>query len=447
MKHTCFLKVIVLGVFFTLSSCVTDQDDYVNTPVESNLEKRLAELYGSKSALILPASNDFSKIPSDANNPITQAKVELGKFLFHETALGENPKLEQGRDTYSCASCHHADAGFQSGIIQGIGEGGIGFGIKGEGRIKSTEYREEDLDMQPIRSPSILNTAYQDVMLWNGQFGAVGTNAGTEASWKAGTPIENNTLGFEGLETQAIAGIEVHRMVCDPDFVASSPYKDLFDNAFPNTPIEDRYTRIKAGLAIAAYERTVLSNQAPFQDWLKGDYTAMAEEEIEGAMLFFDKGQCYSCHSGPGLNGMEFHALGMNDLAGPNVLTVVNDATKRGRGGFTGKSEDDYKFKTPQLYNLNDVNFFGHGGSFTSVEAIVRYKNKARHENNGVPSDKLSPKFEPLNLDEAEIHALTLFIEKSLYDPYLSRYKPERLPSGFCFPNADSQSSLDMGCN
>jgi cytochrome c peroxidase len=446
MKNLKSFTLLMVFAYLS-SSCATDQDDYVQTPLQSSLEKQIIELFGSKESLILPASNDYNIIPNDAKNSITKAKVELGKLLFHETFLGKNPKMDESMNSYSCASCHHAAAGFQSGLLQGIGEGGIGFGLRGEGRVKSSSYLERDLDVQPIKSPSILNVAYQDVMLWNGQFGAVGSNAGTEANWTVGTPKENNSLGFEGVETQAIAGIGVHRQLIDEDFIKSSSYKALFDVAFPNDTEDNCYTKLNAALAIAAYERTVLSNEAPFQLWLNGDDFAMSDDELQGARLFFDKGQCYTCHSGPGLNGMEFHALGMNDLAGENVLTVIDEATKKGRGGFTGNSEDDYKFKTPQLYNLKDVDFYGHGGSFTSVRDIISYKNEAAHENSDVSSNKLSSLFHPLNLTDEEVDLITLFVENSLYDPNLKRYQPVSLPSGNCFPNADSQSSIDMGCN
>ena len=164
---------------------------------------------------MLPASDDFSKIPQDPLNPLTTEKVELGKLLFHETGIALAPMQEFAEGTFSCASCHFAGAGFQAGRFQGIGDGGIGFGINGEGRTKGALYQGDELDVQPIRSPTIMNGAYQKNMLWNGQFGATGLNEGTEAAWTTGTPKENNFLGFEGLETQAIAGLGVHRMVMD----------------------------------------------------------------------------------------------------------------------------------------------------------------------------------------------------------------------------------------
>ena len=200
-------------------------------------------------------------------------------------------------------------------------------------------------------------------------------------------------------------------------------------------------------MAIAAYERTVLANEAPFQKWLKGKTSAMNENETKGASIFFGKGKCYTCHSGPGLNGMEFHALGMNDLSGNNGHGEIDEATKKGRGGFTNNASDDYKFKTPTLYNLKDVKHLGHGGSFTSVMEVIDYKNNAIQENSEVPRHQLATEFEPLQLKEDEILQLTDFVQNALYDNALDRYVPDVLPTGNCFPNADSASSTDMDCD
>ena len=441
------IKSIAILLVFILVSCNSDDDNYENISRSILLESRIIELYGSKAELIQPLENDFILIPADINNPITTAKVELGKFLYHETSIATGAHMDEGMYTYSCASCHHVDAGFQSGIKQGIGDGGMGFGVYGEGRIKNAMYAEEDIDVQPIRSPSVLNVAFQEVMLWNGQFGAKGMNAGSEAQWTVGTPKEANALGFEGVETQAIAGLDVHRLTINANDIINSSYKDLFDIAFPDIAENERYSKLNAALAIAAYERTLLPNQAPFQKWLRGDNNAMDANELAGANIFFEKGKCYNCHSGPGLNSMTFHAIGMKDLEGSEVLTNIDEATQKGRGGFTGNSDDDYKFKTPQLYNLKDVQFFGHGGSLTTIKEVVEYKNEAQSENSIVSQNRLSPLFVPLNLTETEINQLTLFLEKSLYDDNLERYVPTNLPSGNCFPNADYMSSADLGCN
>lgn len=448
MTNYKFAPTLLVCMIFLFASCSHDTDLlFASDDLETELEEQLMDIYGSLNAITLPGSSDYMSIPNDIRNPITQEKVRLGQFLFHETGLALNPKETMGEGTYSCASCHHARAGFQSGIKQGIGEGGWGFGTRGEGRIANPIYALDSLDVQPIRTPTVLNTAYQELMLWNGQFGATGLNEGTEANWTPGTPKENNSLGFEGVETQAIAGLGVHRLNLDLSIVQNGPYKALFDQAFPNVPEAERYSIINAGLAIAAFERTVLANEAPFQKFLRGEAHGMTEEQLRGGLIFFGKANCFECHSGPGLNGMGFHALGMADLSGNDVIGTVDEATAKGRGGFTQDPEDDFAFKTPTLYNLKDVRFLGHGGSFSSVQDVIEYKNAAVGENPNVPDSKLSSSFVPLELSQEEIIQLAAFIELALYDDDLVRYVPESTPLGSCFPNADEQSRSDLGCN
>lgn len=411
----------------------------------------LADLSGAEGLdfFKLPESGDFQDIPQDPLNPLTTTKVELGRLLFHETGIAMNPKFEEhGIGTYSCASCHHAQGGFQANRQQGVAEGGIGFGLAGESREFNPLYPLDSLDVQPLRTPTAMNGAYQTVMLWNGQFGATGPNEGTEDLWPAGTPIWNNHFGHEGLETQAIAGLSVHGMLVDDETCNSEPmYKELFDIAFSDFPEENRCTERTGGMALAAYERTLLSNEAPWQQWLNGDQSAMSDGQKRGANLFFGKANCASCHNGPALNDMEFHAIGMPDMNG--IGTYLADGSQNanlGRGSFTGDAEDDYKFKTPQLYNLKDSPFFGHGGTFNSVRAVVEYKNLATASNADVPSGQLAEAFVPLNLSDAEISDLVDFIENALYDANLMRYVPDALPSGQCFPNNDVISLIDQGC-
>ncbi|MBT8235205.1 MAG: cytochrome-c peroxidase [Bacteroidia bacterium] len=447
MRSLLTRGVIILSCLI-LISCV--DDELITQPIadqEQLFKERITDLFGNTQTLVLPGAQELSEIPADFRNDLSSDKILLGKFLFHETGLALNPKSELGRGTYSCSSCHVAASGFQSGMQQGMAEGGLGFGFRGENRIMNPEYHPDSVDVQPIRVPTILNAAFQQVVLWNGQFGANGLNKGTESQWTEGTPKATNHLGFDGLETQAMAGLGVHRMVIDTSMIKNGPYKQLFDSAFPESPESDRYTRLNAGLSIAAFVRTVLPTEAPFQKMLRGEAHTMEEEEFKGAFLFYGKAQCYQCHSGPGMNGMDFHALGMNDLSGNRVIGQVDEATKKGRGGFTKNANDDYKFKTPPLYNLRDVSFLGHGGSFNSVREVIEYKNGGLAQNTEVPSNKLSPLFTPLNLTEEEIDQLTLFVENALHDPNLNRYVPESTPLGNCFPNADVQSKIDLGCD
>ena len=447
MNKTQSLALLLFGsIAFILNSCKQEATS-LNQHDELKALMSLRSPTKSYDFYILPESSDFAKIPQDPRNPLTKDKVDLGKFLFHETYLADNAKLSIGAKSYSCASCHHASGGFQAGRIQGISEGGLGFGLKGEGRYADPSYPVDSLDIQPIKSPTVLNSAYQELMLWNGQFGAVGMNIGTEHQWTDGTPKAVNKMGFQGVETQAIAGMGVHRMDCRENMITGTPYKALFDKAYRHIDPSLRYDVVRAALAIAAYERTILATDAPFQKWLKGDNKAMSALQIDGATLFFGKAECYKCHTGPALNSMEFYALGMNDLEGPDILGNGLDlATRKGRGGFTGKEIDDFKFKVPQLYSLKYNPTLGHGSSFKSIRDLIAYKNKAKSENIGVPHAKLAEEFAPLGLTELEIDALTTFLEEALDDPNLVRYEPSSVPSGNCIPNNDSVSKIDRGC-
>ncbi len=451
MKFLNLALVSLLLVAF--SSCKKDKVSPEKDPSYA-LNKKLdlaienATNGEGKASLILPDSYDFDNIPQDPLNPLTPEKVELGKLLFHETAIGVDAKYASGMGTFSCASCHHAAAGFQANRKQGLGDGGLGFGISGEAREPNPEYSLDSLDVQPIRTPTAMNGAYQKVMLWNGQFGATGPNEGTEDQWPPLTPIWNNQFGHEGLETQAIAGLTVHRMSCEPGMEEELPeYEWMFASAFPDVPADLRMSNRFAGLAIGAYERTILANQSPWQDYLRGNTNAMTDQEKQGAELFFNKAQCYQCHTGPALNSMSFEAIGMADLDGPGIYgTNPSNSENLGRGGFTGNAEDNYKFKVPQLYNLKDSPFMGHGGNFTSVREVIEYKNAAVPQNSMVPDSQLSEHFIPLELTEEEITQLTAFIENALYDADLFRYVPDELPSGNCIPNNDPVSQVDQGC-
>jgi len=437
--------------------------------VESSLSVRLMDtlnesLDGGVEELVLPQSSDFENIPADPNNPITSEKVQLGMMLFHETAVATDGVNAGLANSWSCASCHHVAAGFKSGVVQGIGEGGTGFGVAGELRVlapgfdKASDDPSLVPDVQPLTSPTVLNTAFQEVMLWNGQFGnqeggLINAELPVNILATQGTPKSENIRGLAGLETQAIAGTKVHRLnTFNNSFVQQNiEYQLLYELAFPDGG-DDILENM--GKAIAAYERTVLANQAPFQRWLRGEDAALTDQEKRGGILFFGKAGCISCHTGPALSSKVgaisdevFMAIGFADLdtSDPNITGVVTDNDAKGRGGFTGRAEDNYKFKVPQLYNLKDSNVFGHGGSFTSVRQVVSYKNT------GVPQKRLTSsildeRFIPLNLTDEEIDDLVAFLEEGLYDPELERYAPDALPSGQCFPVADEQSKIDLNC-
>ena len=181
---------------------------------------------------------------------------------------------------------------------------------------------------------------------------------------------------------------------------------------------------------------------------MRGESTSMSDEQKEGALVFFGKARCYLCHNSPGLSSMEFHALGTNDLYEAGAYnTTADDPKNLGRGGFTNLNEDMYRFKVPQLYNVKDYSHYFHGSSKTSLQDVIDFKIKATTENALVSQERLSTKFQPLDLTDDEVDALTSFLETGLYDSNFQRYVPEVLPSGNCFPNNDPVSQKQLRCN
>jgi cytochrome c peroxidase len=415
------------------------------------LQKTLAEASpnGSIEDYILPESDDYFNIPQDPLNPITESKVKLGKMLYHETGMTVSLDSDMHEDTFSCASCHNAQSGFKSGIKQGVGDGGVGFASN------RFAMNPDIADVQPVSSPTTMNVAYQEAMLWNGQFGNQidGTvNVGIDESILSteGTPKVHNAKQWSGIEVQAIAGLGVHRLNTGEDSpIATVPeYQELV------AEIGEDDLLVAAALAIAAYERTILSSRSPFQSFVKGDTNALGHAEVNGAKLFFGKAGCGACHNGPALSSPQFAtesemfmAIGFGDLdMNEGIVGEVSDAVRKGRGGFTGEEEDMYAFKVPSLYNLTDTNVFGHGSTFTSVREVVEYKNAAVPQAD-IPEEYLDSRFVPLNLTPKEVDELVSFLEGGLYDADLMRYVPETLPSGNCVTNADLLSRSETGCD
>lgn len=445
MKHITFTLSLLLAI--VIVSCNKDQM-VPASQIDASLRGMVASAApnGDLDYWLLPQADDFTNIPQDPQNPLTAEKVELGKFLFFETAFGTEASQQEMIGTYSCATCHIPEAGFRPGSAQGIADGGVGFGLNGEDRVRNTSYSEIEMDVQGARPLSLISVAFVENTMWNGSFGSTNVNVGTEDKW-VGDLITNN-LGLQGIEAQNIEGMEVHKFHVTPELVEANGYKEMFDEVFAVYPEEERYSNFTASFALSAYLRTLFPNEAPFQEWIQGDAQAMTTNEKNGAMLFFGKASCTNCHSGPGLSSVEFHAIGVDDMfMRPSFRTDATDLRNLGRGGFTGDPVDFYKFKVPQLYNMSDTKFYFHGSSYTNLRSVVEYFNRAVPENPNVPAEQISEKFKALNLTDEEVDDLTLFLEKSLRDPDLARYKPSTVPSGNCFPNADFQSAMDLGCN
>ncbi len=414
----------------------------------SQADKALSQLLPNRERYILPDETDYASIPQSAANPLTKEKIELGKLLFFEPAFANEAKRPDLKYTFTCSSCHVPEAGFRPGRMQGIADGGVGFGVQGESRIKYPYYANDSIDAQGARPLVTLNVAYVENSMWNGSFGTDGPNAGTEALWGVFDPATyTNHLRLGTLENQNIEGLKTHRMKFTKEIITEAGYKELFDKALPDLPEAERYSRKGASLAISAYLRQNLTNRAPFQKWLKGDSDAMTEEQKKGAVLFFGKAGCNGCHFEKNLGSMKFEALGVDDLyEHGGIKTGPADRRNMGRGGFTGRPEDMFKFRTPQLYNLGDSGPYFHGGSKETLEDVVRYFNTGIKQNQRVPDSQLSSFIRPLGLSEEEVKNLTEFLKNGLRDPDLKRYVPERVLSGMCFPNNDPASKIDMDC-
>lgn len=439
--------LIHLALIISISSCTRDETT-VHSYLDTVLERQISSYSktGESSYYILPDGSDLNAIPQDPQNTLSYNKVLLGKFLFFETAFGLDSKHESGEGTYSCASCHIPEKGFRPDNIQGIADGGIGFG---HDRKVDPNYAEDELDVQEARPISLINVAYVTNTSWNGSFGALGANIGTEEVWSELEETNRNHLDYHGLETQNIQGMLTHRMRIDKTLTDLYGYTQLFDASFYRIEEEERYTTFTASLAISAYLRTVLSNEAPFQEWLKGNYSAMTELEKEGGLLFFGKANCSKCHYEPNLGSDEFHALGVYDMdQHPESVKATNPVARRnlGRGGFTQREDDNYKFKVPGIYNIGDSNHFFHGSSAETLEELIEYKNTAVKENERVSDQNMSIKFAPLSLDDREKKQLLAFIKNGLRDPNIIRYQPDQVLSRNCFPNNDEESIDQLGC-
>ena len=430
-------------ISFLLLSCIRDNKDSLDNQLLQAVSR--SSKTGRFDFFVMPESKDFDKLPNqDPHNPITLDKVELGQKLFFETGLAQVPLKDESYETYSCSSCHVPNRGFLPGRIQGIADGGLGFGENGSYRTMRPTYVESEIDAQGVRPMTVMNVTYVTNTLWSGTFGANDQNEGTQESWTG--LAEVNHTGYAGLEAQNIEGFDLHRLAINDRVLYDYGYDELFDEAFPDVSQSDRYTPETASFAIGAYLRTILTNQTPFQEFLRGDRKAMTINQKLGGLVFFGKAGCSSCHNSPSLSSMNFYSLGtrdMHEIGGLN--TSPSDSRNLGRGMFTGIESDMYKFKVPQLYNLKDYVSFFHGSSKSSIEAVVDFKLTAKSENPNVSNEMVA--ITPRQLTQKERSDLIDFLTYALYDYDMERYAPESVLSGNCFPNNDIVSKLDMDCD
>jgi cytochrome c peroxidase len=441
MSHAVKQSTLVaVAVLFAATAVASERGD-TNQRSEA-VRAFIADVVGGIETLQIP--DDISQIPqpTDVNGDLrpefilTQEKADLGKLLFHDPATTMVSVLPETERTGSCATCHFAEAGFRAGQAQSIGVGGVGF-LDELGRPRrrpipsllaidvgpTPDVTTDAVDNPSIVSPTINMTAYFDELLWDGAFSLLG-------------PQE-----LPPLELQVRGAFGAHRI--DADYIRTiEGYEPLFRAAFPE--LDDQPTELLIDLfqmvrAIAAYERTVVSNHSRWDAFLAGDNSALTLSELNGAELFFGVANCVACHTGPALGSSTYHALGVAEHPGR-----PDGDRNTGRFAVTFNPDDMYNFRTMGVRNLKGAGPFFHGGSAETLEDVIRYKNAAIPDQD---TPTLSPLFVPLGLTESEIMDLTAFVADALYDPDMDRFTPDELPSGQCIPNDDQVSRYDVGCD
>jgi cytochrome c peroxidase len=280
------------------------------------------------------------QVPTPPDNALTPERVALGKTLFFDPRLSSSNWI-------SCASCHNPGFGWSDGLPTARGDG-----------MKSL----------PRNSPTIVNTAFNPIQMWDGR-----------------KPT---------LEAQALGPMESgSEMNQDPAEVAAElgaipAYVEMFEKAYPGEGITPK-TLAKA---IASFERTVVSGDAPFDRWRRGELHAMSEDARQGFALFTGKANCAACHSGWNFTDNSFHNLGLAS-GDPGRYAVKPLKTMQGA------------FKTPTLREIAFTAPYMHNGSYATLREVIDH-----YDRGGDQRDNLSPEMKPLGLSEAEKAQLEAFM-------------------------------------
>lgn len=306
-------------------------------------------------------------VPVPKDNPQSKAKIELGYKLIFDVRLSKN-------DSLSCADCHLPTTG-------GGGPTPRAFGHGGElGRW----------------APSWINSAYYHSLFWDGRAVSLEEQTGALSGHMGPISAPGEMAGDVDAIVKRLNGI--------PE------YKKAFNDVFGQDA-----TRENLAKAIAAYERTLVATDAPFQRYVKGDAKAIPVAAKRGFEVFRGKGQCVVCHTPPLLTDNGFHNIGV-----PQVGPLAED---NGRYVLTKKDEDRGAFKTPSLYNAGALAFYMHDGAYSTLEQVVDHYNRG-----GNPKDPhQTPLIQPLKLTAKEQADLVAFL-KSLTDERLDRIRRPALP-------------------
>lgn len=282
-----------------------------------------------------------TSIPFPADNPYSAEKAALGKMLFFEPRLSKNRNM-------TCATCHNPSFGWEDATSTSIGAQNSHLGR---------------------HSPTIINAAWGKTFFWDGRAASL--------EEQAAGPIESN------VEMNLPMSVAVDRLA----EVAS--YQAWFKRVFGDSGI----TSDNIKKAIATFERTVVSGQAPFDLWIEGDESAISESAKRGFTLFNGKAECSACHTGWNFTDNKFHDIGL--------------ASKdKGLGARTGLAQDEFAFKTPSLRNITQRAPYMHDGSMNNLRSVI-----AHYIGGGIPRASRSELMRPVALTPQELSDLEAFLQ------------------------------------
>jgi cytochrome c peroxidase len=304
---------------------------------------------------VLELTSSLGKVKVPADNPVTQAKVDLGRKLFFDPRLSADGKL-------ACYSCHLNEDGTG-------GHDPIAIGANGK---KLTRH-----------SPTMWNVAYLPALYWDGRSDTL------EAQARAAIVGGNLGVGEENLAKKV-------------DEIAALPeYTKLFDAAFP-TDGANPQTLVQA---LASFERTLLCDDTKYDKFAAGDANALNEEEKKGWELFTGKGNCHSCHTPPFFSDAFMAARGAYHNTGQGFEGVAEADVDIGRKKVSSSASDFAAFKTPSLRNVAKSAPYFHNGSVAKLEDAVAFMASGGRKN---------PHLDPILVDrkftKAEVASVVAFL-------------------------------------
>ncbi len=316
--------------------------------------------------------------PPETRGPYDAAAVELGRKLFFDKALS-GP-----RDT-ACATCHHPRAGAETG--DGLA---LGVGTGGEGSIPDRRMPLER-ELVPRHSLALFSFGIEgwDTQLWDGR---VQRTASGELVTPHGEKMQEGLDGpLAGQAMLPVASrVEMRGFPDDANPISQIPdgrvrevwsalmerllsheaYRELFREVYPDRSLEDLKFRDAAN-ALAEYQKSAFTYlDTPFDEYLRGDDEALTRRQKRGAVVFYGKGGCASCHSGELTTDQEFHNLAVPQIGPGKGSTRPLDP---GRYTVTGRPDQLFEFRTPTLRNCELTAPYMHSGAYESIEKVIEH--------------------------------------------------------------------------